>query len=471
VKSSGCARPWLTEAQKDLLHEASLQVMAEVGMRFCSERALSLFRRAGAAVTDGNLVKIPRALVQRARASVPRDLVIYDREGRRAMSFEEGSCWFGVGSDCASIYDPRTGEHRKAMLRDMEDAVRLVDSLANIDFLMSMFIPSDVPAELYERRQLKAMLELGTKPIVFCGIEAASTERAIEMAAVVAGGAQALAQRPFVINYVNTVSALRHNEEGVERLLCAAERNLPTIYAPANCRGTTAPMTVAGMVALGNAGQLAGLVLSQLAREGSPFLMNHPSVGAMDMRFMRDLFVSPDKGPCGGDMAHRYRVPVFASGGCSDAKTFDAQAAAEAALSLFAGVVSGANMIQNLGYLDSAMTGSLELMVLCDEMVGWLKQYLRDIEVSEETLALDTIRQVGPDGDFLGTEHTVRHMRDDWVPGLFDRGTRESWVAAGSATLEERANKRVLAALEGHRAPALPAAVRTALDAFLKEKG
>ena len=120
-----------------------------------------------------------------------------------------------------------------------------------------------------------------------------------------------------MLNYINTTSALRHNEESVPGCCLLPERNLPTIYAPGNCRGTTAPMSVAGMMALGNAGQLAGLVLSQLAREGSPFILNQPSVGAMDMRWMRDLFVSPDKGPAGCELARRYGLPVFGSGGAA----------------------------------------------------------------------------------------------------------------------------------------------------------
>jgi trimethylamine---corrinoid protein Co-methyltransferase len=466
-KFAGSSRQWLTEKQQGLLHDASLEIMAGIGMRFCTERALALFRKAGAGISDGNLVRIPPALTEKALTSVPRDVVIYDRNGRPAMSFGDGACYFGVGSDCAYLYDPQTGERRKALLKDLRHAVRLVDSLSNLDFLMSMFIPADVPPQTYERHQMKAMLELSIKPIVFCGIEGGSTESAVAMAAAVAGGLQSLQRHPFILNYVNTVSPFCHNAESVARLLYAAERNLPTIYAPANCRGTTAPMTAAGMMALGNAGALAGLVLSQLAREGSPYIMNHPSVGALDMRWMRDLFVSPDKGPAGCDMAHRYRVPVFCSGGCSDAKLFDAQAAAEAALTLFAGVVSGANMIQNIGYLDSAMTGSMELMVLCDEIIGWMKRYLRDIEISEETLALETIRQVGPDGDFLDTEHTVRHLRDDWMPALFDRASYEKWVEEGRSTLEQRANRKVHSVLQDHHAEPLPEGVRAALETLL----
>ncbi len=462
------SRGWLSDKQLDLLHEASLRILAGTGVRFFCREALELCRRAGARSSDETLVRIPRALVEQALRSAPRAVTDFDRDGAPAMRRGEGGCHVGTGSDCAFIWDPATGVRRKAVLADVAGAVRLVDGLPGLDFLMSMFLPSDVPPSRYERCQMKAMLEESTKPIVFCGIEEASTRWALQMAAEVAGGMDSLARRPFVLNYVNTVSALRHNEESVQRLLYAAGRGIPTIYAPANCRGTTAPMSVAGMMALGNAGQLAGLVLSQLAREGSPFILNHPSVGAMDWRWMRDLFVSPDKGPAGCELAARYGLPVFTSGGCSDAALFDAQAAADAALSLFAAMAGGASMVQNAGYLDSATTGSLELMVLDSEMVGWLRRYLRDIDVSDETLAVDLVGQVGPDGDFLATEHTARQLHGDWLPTLFDRAGFEAWEEQGRPTLEWRANARVRELLAGHRARPLPQRVRDSLAAMVE---
>ena len=458
------SRAWLSEGQLDLLHEASLKILEEPGLRFHSPEALDLFRKAGARVSDGNRVRIPPALTEKALASAPRELTIYDRDGRPAMSLGGGECWFGTGSDCLHIYDPLTGVRRPAVLQDVAQAARLVDALPNLDFLMSMFLPSDAPPESYERRQLQALLQESSKPIVFCGLSGDSTRQAAEMAEVVAGGEEELARRPFLLNYVNTPSALRHNEESVSRLLYAARKNLPSIYAPGNCRGSTAPMSVAAMMALGNAGQLGALVLSQLAREGSAFILNQPSVGALDMRWMRDLFVSPDKGPAGCELARRYGLPVFASGGAADAKLFDAQAAAEAALSLFAAVASGASLVQNVGYLDSALTGSLELMVLGDELIGWLRRYFRDIEVSPESLCLDLIREAGPDGDYLASEDTVRRLREEWQPALFDRSSYETWAGSGAATLEQRANRKARRLIAEHRAPPLPERTRAALS-------
>ncbi len=457
----------LSKDQIGLLHEASLEIMVRTGMRFYDQEALDLFRKGGASISDGNLVHIPPRLVEWALQTAPENVIIFDQNGREAMSLGGYRGYFGVGSDCMHIYDLETGERRRTVLDDVVKGVRLVDALHNLDFVMSMFLPSDVPQEAYERHQMAVMLEESTKPIVFVGIEAASTVYAIEMAAAVAGGMARLQRYPFVVNYVNVTSPFRHNQESVQRLLYAAERNLPSIYAPGNPRGLTAPMTVAGALALGNAGHLAGLVLSQLKREGSPFILGTPGVHTMDMRSMVDSYAAPDAGFFGWDLAHHYGMPIFGTAGCSDAKLFDAQAASEAALSLFINAIAGANLIHDLGYLDCGMTGSLELVAFCDEIIGWLRRYLRELEICEETLALDLIHEIGPDGQFLDTEHTLRHFREDWVPSLSDRLDYDRWAAKGSTTLQQRANQKVREMIETHRAERLPEDVLESVRAIV----
>jgi len=457
----------LTDDQIARLHEASLEIMARTGMRFYDQEALDLFKKAGADVSDGNLVRIPPHLVEWALRTVPKSITIYDRDGRRAMALGGYRSYFGVGSDCKYIYGPYTGERRQAVLDDVVNGVHLVDALPNLDFVMSMFMPADVPVETYERHQMEVMLRESHKPIVFVGLEAASTVDAVGMAMAVAGGLESLQRYPFVINYVNPTSAFKHDQEGVQRLLFAAERNLPTIYVPVDYRGMTAPVTIAGAMALSNAGQLAGLVLSQLKREGSPFIWGAAGGSTLDMRSMVASYAAPDRGLFGCDLAHHYGVPIFGTAGCSDAKVFDAQAAAEAAVSLFANVVAGVNLIHDIGYLDCATTGSLELVVFCDEFIGWIRRYLQgQLEISEETLALDLIHEVGPDGNFLETGHTLRHCREDWLPNLLDRRDYNNWVAAGATTLQERANQRVREILETHRPKPLPDEVQRQVKAI-----
>jgi trimethylamine--corrinoid protein Co-methyltransferase len=454
----------LRDDQLNLLHEASLEIMQRTGMRFYLEEALDLFARAGANVSDGNLVRIPPHLVEWALRTVPKNITLFDRTGRRVMSLGGYRSYFGVGSDCSYIYDLDTGQRRRAVLQDVVAGVRLVDALSNIDFAMSMFLPSDMPQAAYERHQMAVMLQETTKPIVFVGMEEASTVHAVQMAAAVAGDLGTLQRYPFVVNYVNVVSAFKHNTQSLKRLLYAAERNLPTIYAPGKSRGTMAPITVAGALALGNAGQLAGLVLSQLVQEGSPFLRSKPGGDGMDLRTLVSLYAAPDGGPFGWDLAHYYGIPTFGMAGASDSKVFDAQAAAEAALTLFDNALNGANLIHDVGYLDCAMTGSLEFVAFCDELIGWLRRYLRRLEISEETLALDLIHDIGPDGHFMETRHTLRHVREDWCPTLFDRLDCYRWAVQGATTLQQRANRKVRTILEHHRAPPLPPSVVQAIE-------
>ena len=445
----------LTDEQLDKLHQASLEILSRTGVLFYDEEALTLFKKAGATISDGNLVKIPSKMIDWAVSTAPQNIPIYDQTGRQTMLLGGYRSFFGVGSDCMHVYDLDTGKRRLAVLDDVIRGVRLVDALPDLDFVMSMFLPSDVLPEIYERRQMAVMLQESTKPIVFVGIEENSTVFAIEMASIAAGGMEELQRKPFIVNYVNTVSSFKHNQESVRRMLYAAERNIPTIYAPGNTPGVTSPITIAGSLAVGNAGQLAGLVLSQIKREGTPFLRSNPGGFAMDMRSMVNLYTAPDVGPYGWDMARYYGIPTFGAAGCSDSKIFDGQAAAEAAMTLFENAVNGVNLVHDVGYLDCAMTGSLELVSFCAEVIGWLRQYLKEFEISDETLALDLINEVGPEGHFLEAEHTLRHVRETWAPKIMDRLDYPRWEDSGSTTLQQRANRLVKDILDYHRAEPL----------------
>ena len=457
----------LSDDQIRQLHEASLEILERTGARFHATEAIELFRKAGAALDGDNLVRIPPHLVERALRSVPKSVTIFDRLGRRAMSLGGYRSYYGPGSDAMHVYDLATGQRRRAALADVVAGARLVDTLPNLSFQMSQYLPADVPDERYERAQMATMLQESSKPILFVGLEEASTIYAVEMASEVAGGLDRLVRYPFVINYVNFTSPLNHNGESVRRLLYAAERNLPSVYTPGRARGSEVPMTEAGGMAMVNAGQLAGLVLSQLKREGSPFIWSSPNGGTVDMNSMISLYAAPDGGPSAWDLAHFYEIPIFGFAGCSDAKLFDAQAAAEVTLTLFVNAINGANLIHDIGLLDSAMTGSLELVAFCDEIIGWLRQYLRRLEVSEETLALDLIHETGAGGQFLATEHTLRHVHETWRPALFDRRSYDRWSAQGGLTALERANRKVKEIVGNHRAEPLSAEVKESLAAIV----
>ena len=455
----------LAPAQCAALHAASLEVLERTGVRLLEPEAVELLSGAGAAISEGNRARIPARLVERALETAPRRIVLHDRTGRPVMPLEGARTYFGPGSDCPHVIDHRTGRRRRAVLADVEDAARLCDALPNIHFVMSLFIPSDVPPALADRHQFEAMLRNTVKPIVFVTYEMSGCADAVEMAEAVAGGADALAERPFAACYINVTSGLLHNAEALQKLLFLAEKGLPALYVPVVSGGTSGPMTMAGGLALSNAGALAGLVISQLKREGAPFVFPGFGGDALDMRTMVDPYCAPEPRGMAEALGHHYGLPLFSLGGSSESKLVDGQAAVEAGLTMLIGALSGGHLFHDLGYLESGLTGSLAQLAIGNEIAGWIESALAPVEISPETLALDLIDAAGPDGSFLKLPHTRRHMRERWYPALFDRDNHAGWLAKGGLSLAERAAGQVAHLLEHHRPEPLPAPAADAVAA------
>ena len=212
------------------------------------------------------------------------------------------------------------------------------------------------------------------------------------------------------------------------------------------------------------AAQLAGLVLSQLVREGAPFIRCSCGGATFDMKTMVPQHVGPEARGFQADLANWYGLPSFGMGGLSGSKILDGQAAIEAALTLLLASLSGEGMIHDVGYMDNGLTASLQQLVICDELIDWVRYYLRGLEINEDTLALDVIHEVGPDGQFMEMQHTALHCRDDWYPELFDRNGYDRWAEEGGLTLQDRAGKKVEEILEGYTPRPIPEKVKQAWE-------
>jgi trimethylamine--corrinoid protein Co-methyltransferase len=457
----------LSLEQGDKIHAASLEILERIGVRIYLDEAIELLRKGGGTVEDGNLVRIPAGRVEWALASAPKQVALFSRQGAPAILLGDGRCFYGPGSDCLNIIDHRGGERRKPVLQDVVEGARLCDALANIDFVMSMVLPTDVDQTLADVYQMQAMLENSAKPIVYVSYEAGGLVNAVEMAEAVVGGAEALERNPILTCYINVVSGSVHNESGLRKLLYLARKGLPALYIPGSNAGVTSPMTMAGATALDLAGGLAGLTVAQLAREGAPYIMSAMDPAALDMRTMVSPYGYPERGII-RSLAKRYGLPSFSLAGGSDAKSVDQQAAAEAALTLLADTLMGGNLIHDLGYLESGLTFSFAQLVICNEIVSWIKGFLSPVDVSDEALAMDVIEQVGAHGQYLKTDHTLRHFRDHWYPAVFERGTFQDWTQKGSLNLGERAANRVQKILAEHQAEPLPEEVRRRLDEIVR---
>ncbi len=457
-----------SEDQCRKVHEKSCEILERVGIKLDLDEARDILRRAGAKIKNDGLVLIPPDLVEGALKTAPRQVVLYDRNGDPVMPVKDRLCYYGPGSDCLNIIDYSDGMRRKAVLQDTIEGTILCDALKDIDFVMSMVLPSDIDTTIADRYQMEAMLSYTTKPIIYVTYEYEGCVDCVAMAESVAGGEEALRNKPNIACYINVISGLHHNVDALQKLLFLSSKGLPALYIPSSTGGVTSPITPAGSLVMDYAGVLVGLVLSQLVREGTPIIIPGMAPGQLDMQTMISTYCEPERGQSQA-MAHYYGLPMFSLGGATEAKVVDQQAAAEAALTLMSETLAGGNIIHDLGYLESGLTFSFAQLLICTEIVSWIKGYTKPIPVDEESLALELIAEKGAEGQYLDTEHTHKHFRERWYPDLFERKTYDTWIREGGTSLAERAAGKVAQIISDHTPEALPSDVASQLRKIVEK--
>jgi trimethylamine--corrinoid protein Co-methyltransferase len=463
----------LGREQRLRIHQASCQILKNTGVKVYSQDGIDLLRKAGA-VVDQSLVKIPSSLVEWALASAPSEFNLH-RRGTNEISLHLNGeqVYFGPGSDTLHYLDPRTGQRRDYGISDVADCIRVCDALPEIGFAVSFGVPRDVPEERYYRHQFAAMIRNTTKPLVFVCNDLADIRTIADMAAAVAGGMDRLSQYPNILLYSEPSTPLQHSLEATEKLLFCADHSIPVTHSPAPMMGGTAPSTLAGAVALGNAEVLSSLVMHQLQNPGAPFLYGH-GVHHMDMKDMISVYGAPEfqlARVIAAEMGRFYSLPVWGYASHSDSKTLDSQAAVDAQASVLVALLARTNLNHDVGYLESGLTGSPEMMVLTDEIVAMSRHFTDGIVIDEDTLALDVIHSVGPGGEFLSTDHTMAHWREFWTPTLFNRERYTVWEEHGSRKIEEVVREKTIAIMDQHEVEPLPPQVDKEIDRLLERDG
>jgi trimethylamine--corrinoid protein Co-methyltransferase len=456
----------LTDAQKEELHRRTLEVLRRTGVKVLVPEVRDKLAQAGCWV-DEERVRIPSQLIDWAIGVAPKTVQICDRDGDPALSLEGRKSYYGTGSDTPYVLDAYTGERRNAVLEDIANVSTLIDALDNLDFVMCMGIASDVPEKISDLYHFRAMVTNTTKPIIYTAWHQENLVDIIHMAEQVAGGVEELQRNPFCALYTEPIAPLTHATESCEKLLTICSKGLPVVYTPGLITGATSPVTRAGSIVQANAELLSGLLICQLINEGTPVIAGAGGMMTMDMSTTLAAYGAPEfmldwSALC--EMGHYYNVPVFGFAGCSDAKIFDQQAGIEGALWVLAAALTGGNLIHDVGYVESGLTTSYEMLVSMNETIGLVKKFIEGVWINDETLALDVIDQVGPGGHFLAEEHTVSHCRDNWQPQLFDRGNREDWERTGELSLGDRAAAYVREVLKSHEVESLDEQVVLSLE-------
>ncbi|MBS3765333.1 trimethylamine methyltransferase family protein [Candidatus Bipolaricaulota bacterium] len=460
----------LSESQVKDIHEASLEILQTTGVNIHLKETRDMLEDAGCKV-EGEKVYFPPGLVEWAIDAAPSRTYLYDRNGENPLTLGGHNTTFGLGPTLLNMRDPETGERRPFRKQDTVNAARLVDALDNIDWVSGLGTIDDVPHEHSDRHEFEAMVKNTTKPIVAWSYTNEGLEDIIDMASAVAGSKEEFLRKPFVVSYSEPISPLTHDKDASEKLLMTADYGIPTIHTPIPQAGASAPVTLAGQLAQGNAESLSGLVISQVRREGLPYFIGGV-LSIMDMQTAILAYGAPEKELASAaymDIAHHYDIPTFGTAGCTDSKVVDQQAGIEAMFSSLFSTLSGANLVHDVGYTESGSTGSLSQIAMVDEIVGMLKKFTNGIEVNDYTLALDVIDEIGPEGDHLTHKHTLDNFEEvAWHPTLMDRNVPDTWKDEGEKTMEDRLQEKVNEILEEHEPEPLPDDVVEEIDRVIE---
>lgn len=436
----------LSGSSRKSILAASFRLLAKVGVRVDDEESRALLKAAGAREDAQGRLLLSEERVRRVLERVPRRLVLYDQDGNLAVDTSQRRPRFGLGINCLRTLDWRSGEQRSCTLADIRETARLCEKLPNVDLTASLGNPNDLPAAEQALAAVRALAEGSRKPLAYAAHDEVEDQAIWGWLAERAGGWQALAERPFALDLTGPHSPLHLGEEACRRLAFAARRRLPVVCYPALLAGTSGPVTLEGALAQSTAEILAGLAVHQLAGPGAPVLTGS-SILPVDLRTGGIAYGSPEyvlANQGAVELFSALGIPTWTGAGCSDAHTVDAQAAAEAGMNLHLAVLSGASFIHNLGYLAGGRTGSLEMLVLCDELAGSARRLAAGLAVSRESLAVEASARAVRGESFLTDEHTLAHMRTAlWAPALLQRTALEDWVREGSPSLQARLRARL----------------------------
>lgn len=429
----------LDEAGKKKVAEASFRVLEKSGVLVYSKKARDHFKKAGAEVNDAEqLVKLPRSLVEDAIASNPSSITLYSRDGKTDCVLEENRVHYGTGGTAIYVLDPDTGQRRPSTVKDVILNARMVERLENIHLFTINVFPHDITdRDHIDVNRFFHALDNTQKHIMGGIYSMAGCKKVVEMAETIAGGAAKLSERPFVSFITLIISPFKIDDTYGDMTCYFAEKGLPVVVPTEPVCGTTAPVTLAANVLTHTAETLAGLTLVQCVRKGAPGICG--SVGSItNLNTLNHVGGAIERAiinGAGAQMAQHFKVPMYSTGGTSDAREVDIQAAYESGMSSLLVAMSGANYIHDIaGLMEADLTVAYEKLVMDNEILGMTQRVLRGIEVNDETLATDLMIEKGPGKDYLAEEHTVRHMRGEFfMPKISDRTKRENATSESNA--------------------------------------
>ncbi len=456
----GQYRP-LTDQGMRKIHDSALTLLSDIGVEVHSKLAFDTFQTHGARCdASKKLVKISKSMAEDAIAKAPKKVVLCGREEKHDLYCEGKNVYLGTGGTVLNVIDLDADEKRQTLLKDVRDIAKLCDALENVHFMVLPVYPNDLPLQDVDINRFHSSILNCSKHLMGGIYTLKGTLDTIKMAETIAGSPKALRERPFLSFITCVVSPLKIDDLYGDILYHVARSGMPVAIPAEPLTGATSPVTIAGLLTGVHAETLSGVILTQLANPGTPVLYACTATST-DLKTMGYLSGSVEMGLINAGaaaMAQYVGLPNYTTAGMSDSKVVDAQNGYEKALTDALVALSGSNFIHDAaGLVEFASAASYKQYVIDDEIIGMVMRAVRGIEVSDETIALDAYKRVGPGGNFLNDIHTVQWMRKEhYIPKLSDRQLRINWEKSGRPVAEEKGKAVAKTILRDHKPLGLP---------------
>ena len=462
----------LSHDQVQRLHTTALTILESVGVTVPHEEMLRRFADSGARVDfSRHHVNIPSHLVMDLLAGAGKTFTLYGRDISRTAAFGQGCRNYNSSAGQASWVESLGGPRRYATLADVASAARIGDALPWVNVVGAMADPHELPITSRCVEVLATMLKQTVKPLTFWYHDRATARYINEMLIAVRGSEAQASSYPLCYPLLEPISPLRFPLHGIDLLFETARLNLPVPVGPMAQMGLTAPMSLAGTMAQQTAEIIAGICITQLIRPGMPVCFGG-ICHAFDMGTTQLIFGGPEQtiyGVAMTQMGKFYGLPVYVNSGLTDAKCADAQAGLEAGMTLLASAAAGADIFGHFGIAGVDQGASLEMLVLQHEIMAYVESAMREVELTDEAIGLEVIREGAQGGTFIDHEHTVAHLRRElWFPSLLDRRYYQAWLDDGAPTLADRCRDRVQDILRMHSPEPLLPELEREIDAIVR---
>lgn len=448
----------LTASEIKQIHSAVLETLETIGIADAIPSQINLLTAAGAIVDSEGRLRFPRALVEDTIAAAARNIVLFGQEERHDLELSKERVYFGTAGAAVHLVDAERGEYRDSTILDLYNAARIVDQMEHIHFFQRSMVPRDIEdAREMDFNTCYASVQGTTKHVGTSFVLPNHADESIDMLEVIAGGQQRWQQRPFVsLSCCFVVPPLRFAEDACRVLETCVRRGMPILLLSAGQAGATSPAALAGSVVQEVAEVLAGLIYVNQIRPGHPAIFG-------TWPFVSDLRTGSMSGGSGeqailmaacGQMGRYYNLPTGIAAGMADAKLADAQSGYEKAYTTVLAGHSGANLIYESAGMQASLLGCcLESYIVDNDMLGAINRTIRGLEVDDETLSVEVIREVCIDGPshYLGHSQTISLMERDYVyPDIANRQSPKEWNESNRPAILKAASRKMREILTSH---------------------